>query len=339
MRWRHWPRSLCLYAADSRNTGRELNRELGRIDTKRAGERAGKDYSNAFGSGIKRLVGLTAGVLGSRAVIGGIKSSVNAASDLNGTMNKSTVIFGSQAAGIDKWSRNSARAFGLSKNEAVAAAASFGDMFSQLGFTAGAASTMSKSTVQMAADLGSFNNLPTADVLERISAGFRGEYDSLQAVIPNISAARVQTEALAATGKKSATQLTAQEKATATLAIIQKDGARAMGDFARTSDGYANQQKIAAAQTANLKTQIGQGLLPAFVAGSTILNTQVLPPLSALATKHGPAVSAWMTDVSTKAGPALTGFLGDVGPSSSLLPTAPMRPRRPWPAWQTPVRS
>ena len=56
------------------------------------------------------------------------------------------------------------------------AASGFGDMFDQLGFTNDQATKMSRSVVQMSADLGSFNNLPTADVAERIAAGFRGEF-------------------------------------------------------------------------------------------------------------------------------------------------------------------
>ena len=63
------------------------------------------------------------------------------------------------------------------------------------------AANTSQQVVQFAADLGAFNNVETADVLERIQAGFRGEYDSLQALIPNINALRVQKEALAETGK------------------------------------------------------------------------------------------------------------------------------------------
>src|SRR5690606_37659258 len=120
----------------------------------------------------------------------------------------------------------------------------------------------SKEVVKLAADLGSFNNLETADVLERISAAFRGEYDSLQAVIPNISAARVEKEALALTGKKNADALTAEEKAQATLNIIRKDGARANNDFARTSGNLANQQKILSSQWKDLQATLGAALLP-----------------------------------------------------------------------------
>lgn len=194
----------------------------------------------------------------------GAGKAISSASDLNETVSKSQVIFGRQAGAMDAWASGAAKSAGLSKTAALDAAAGFGDMFSQLGFAGGAAASMSKDVVQMSADLGSFNNLPTEDVTQRMSAAFRGEYDSLQSLIPNINAARVETEAMAATGKKSAKDLTAQEKASAVLAIVQKDGARAAGDFARTQGSAANQTKIAQANAQNLTAQLGQQLLPAY---------------------------------------------------------------------------
>ena len=200
--------------------------------------------------------------MGVSALVGGFSSATNAASDLNETINKSAVIFGDMGYEVYQWSEGAATSLGMSQSAALAAAAGFGDMFSQIGFGQKQAADMSQTVVQMAADLGSFSNLDTADVTDRISAAFRGEYDSLQAVIPNINAARVESEALAATGKKSAKSLTAQEKAAAVLAIVQKDGARAMGDFARTSDGVANKSKILAARVEDAKAKFGALLLP-----------------------------------------------------------------------------
>jgi hypothetical protein len=190
------------------------------------------------------------------------------------------VIFGKNAASVQAWAKTSDRAFGLSEQAALQAATSFGDMFQQIGYTGDAATSASKQVVQMAADLGSFKNLGTDDVLDRISGALRGEYDSLQLVIPNINAARVEQVALTETGKKSTAQLNAQEKAHATLSIIQKDGARAMGDFARTANGAANSEKIAAAQTENLKAKIGKELLPAYIAVVSFGNDKFLPFLS-----------------------------------------------------------
>lgn len=215
------------------------------------------------------------------AGIGGLlKDSLSAASNLNETINKSNTIFGQNAGVVSKWAQNSARSVGLSRQAALEAAAGFGNMFTQLGFAGDQAANLSTQVVQMSADLGSFNNLPTADVADRISAAFRGEYDSLQALIPNINAARVEQEAMAMTGKTVASSLTAQEKAAATLAIVQKDGAAAMGDFAKTSDGLANSQKILSAEWDNAKGRLGE-LLVGPAASFTQWLTDMIPKVAA----------------------------------------------------------
>jgi hypothetical protein len=52
-----------------------------------------------------------------------LKSTVSQASDLSETVNKANVIFGRNAAEIQKWSQGAARNFGLSKGAALEAAA------------------------------------------------------------------------------------------------------------------------------------------------------------------------------------------------------------------------
>lgn len=237
-----------------------------------AGTRAG---GSIFGAIMKSAV-----VLGGLAVVGNfIGGSVKGASDLNETVSKSKTIFGDFYAGIDQWTDRSAKTLGLSKEAALDAATGFGNMFSQLGFVGQAAADMSRAVVQTSADLGSFNNLETSDVAERMSAAFRGEYDSLQALIPNINAARVEQEAMAATGKTNAAELTAQEKATAVLAIVQKDGAAAAGDFAKTAEGAANKQKTMTASLEDQQAKLGGLLLPAWQGFLGFLTDTAIPAL------------------------------------------------------------
>lgn len=242
------------------------------------GERGAGRLSSAFRS----AASVIAGAFAIQQVGGFIRGTIDAASDLNETVNKSDTIFGANAAVVNAWAANSAEAVGLSRQAALNAAAGFGDMFSQIGFAGDQAANMSTQVVQMAADLGSFNNLPTADVADRLSAAFRGEYDSLQALIPNINAARVEQEAMAATGKDNADELTAQEKAAAVLAIVNRDGARAMGDFARTSDGAANAAKIASAEWENQKAAIGQRLLPVMTSLIAFMRSSVIPAVGSV---------------------------------------------------------
>jgi hypothetical protein len=238
-----------------------------------------------FGGAIGGAMKVAAGALAAAGIGSMFKDAITGASDLSETINKSNVIFGANAGKVRDWSKNAARSFGLSQEAALNAASGFGNMLQQLGFTGEAALEASTGTVKLAADLGSFNNLDTGDVLDRIGAAMRGEYDSLQLLIPNINAARVESEALAMTGKTVASELTAQEKAAATLAIVQKDGAAAANDFAETSDGLANKTKIAAAQFDDMKAKIGQAFLPAITGAMGFVTDTAFPALEGLGDK------------------------------------------------------
>lgn len=56
--------------------------------------------------------------------------------------------------------------------------------------------------------------------------------------------------------------LTPQQRVLAAQALIMDQTSAAQGDFARTSSGLANQQRIMAAEFDNAKTKLGTGLLP-----------------------------------------------------------------------------
>jgi hypothetical protein len=72
------------------------------------------------------------------------------------------------------------------------------------------------------------------------------------------------------TNTKSA--LTPQQKVLAANAAILKQTADAQGDFARTSDGAANQQRIMSATLEDVQAKLGEKLLPAFQQGIQTLN-------------------------------------------------------------------
>jgi hypothetical protein len=253
-------------------------------------ETAGKNTGSRFGAGLRTglagAVTVAAGNLlanfaqqGLAAVGSFVTGSITAASDLAETMSKTAVVFGDQSDAMVAWSQTAATAFGLSQQEALASASTFGDMFSQLGFGQDQAAAMSQGIIKLAADLGSFHNVDPTDMLDRMSAAFRGEYDSLQAVIPGINAARVEQEALAATGKTSTDQLTQMDKALAIQAIMLQDGANAADDFAETSGNLANQQRIASAEIKNAQASLGQLLMPALAAVARVVTGTIIPAI------------------------------------------------------------
>jgi F0F1-type ATP synthase assembly protein I len=264
-----------------------------------AGERAGHHFGRSLAHGVRTAgvaVGAGIAVVGALAVRGLLKTTA-AASDLNETVSKTQVIFGKSSPTIMRWSKGTTTAMGLTRNEALTNASAFGDMFRQLGIGLPTTTKMSTKLVGLASDLASFSNADISQVLEAQQAAFRGEYDSLQKFVPAINAARVQQVALSQTHKKSAQDLTAAEKAQATYTIMMHDTVRAQGDFNRTSQGQANQQRILSAQWGGLKTVIGQGFLPAQLAVTRAMTSKLMPALTTLATNLAPRVGAGVTRI------------------------------------------
>ena len=203
-----------------------------------------------------------AAVMAGKAMINFAGDSITAASDLNETVNKVSVVFGKQSESILKWGENAATSLGMSTNEALAAAGTYGNLFRSMGMTEKSSVDMSKGLVGLAADLGSFNNMASSDVLEKLRAGLTGETEPLKSLGVNISAAAVEAQAMKMHLMGATGELTASAKAQATYALILEQTKLAQGDFINTSDGLANSQKIVAAQFENLKATLGKALLP-----------------------------------------------------------------------------
>jgi hypothetical protein len=211
------------------------------------------------------------------------KDAVDAASNLNESVSKTGVVFGQSATDIENWSKTSATSIGLSQQAALEAAGTYGNLAVSLGLPQDQAAAMSKSLVGLAGDLASFNNVPVDEALGALQSGLTGETEPLKKFGVNMNEATLKAQAMAMGLSDGKTPLDASAKAQAAYALIMKQTTTAQGDFARTSDGLANQQRIAAAQTENMKAALGQALLPVIQAVVQILNDYLIPILSVLA--------------------------------------------------------
>lgn len=245
-----------------------------------------ENSAGRFGSKIGGLgralvsFGKTAAIgLGAAAVgIGvGAAAAINAGSDLAEVLSKSNTVFKEQGAAMEEWADTSAEAFGQSKKEALEAASSFGNMFIQLGIGRKESALMSKSMTELASDFASFHNADISEVLIAQQAAFRGEYDAVQKFVPTINAAAVEQKALKMGLAKTTKELDAQDKALAVQALLMEGAGDAAGDFARTSDGLANKQRILSARFEDVKAKIGQGLMPVALGLATFFSERLLP--------------------------------------------------------------
>jgi len=189
-------------------------------------------------------------------------ASIKYASDLEETRNKVKVVFGDMSEDVLEWGENSALAFGQSKQQALEAAGTFGNLFTSMGLGKDASADMSKGLVELAADLASFNNLDPAIVLEKLRSGLVGEVEPLRTLGINLSMAQVQAKAFEMGLADSSGQLSQAALLQARYALILEQSTNAQGDFARTSDGLANQTRILNAQWRDALATLGQHLLP-----------------------------------------------------------------------------
>ena len=241
--------------------------------------------------------------------------SVTAASDLNETLSKSEVLFGDNAKSVQKWADNAALAFGQSKQQALDAAATFATFGKAAGLTGQDLESFATDFVGLSSDLASFNNTTPEQAIQAIGAALRGESEPLRAYGVLLDDASMRQKALELgiiDNIKNA--LTPQQKVLAAQALIYEQTSAAQGDFARTSDGLANQQRILDAQMENLKATIGQALLPVVLALVSTFNQlvqAVLPPLTAFITdKVVPAMDAVGAVIRTTVGPMLEAAMG-----------------------------
>lgn len=125
------------------------------------------------------------------------KSAVDAASATTEATNKVNVVFGDAADEVLAFSETSARAFGISRREALAASGTFGNLFRAMGVGQKQAADTSVTMTELAGDLASFNDADPTEVLDALRAGLIGEAEPMRRFGVQLSEARVQAEALA----------------------------------------------------------------------------------------------------------------------------------------------
>lgn len=216
------------------------------------------------------------------AVVGFAMDSIKAASDLNESTSKSKVIFGDAAKAVDDFAEHADKGLGLSKQAALEAAASFGNLFLGTGQTAGKAAELSKSMVTLAGDLASFNNLDPTETLEKLRSGLTGEAEPLRSVGVFLNEAKVKAKGMELGLADAHGEMSEGAKVMARYQIILDETKTAQGDFARTSDGLANSQRIANAELVNAEAVIGQKLLPVQLAFTRFMIDVGIPAIVTL---------------------------------------------------------
>jgi uncharacterized protein YpiB (UPF0302 family) len=213
--------------------------------------------------------------------------AIQRASDLNETISKSNQIFGAASREVETFASGAATALGQTKQQAIDAAATFGIFGKSAGLSGTALSQFSTRFVTLASDLASFNNSSPEEAIQAIGAALRGESEPIRRFGVLLNDAALKAAAMEMGIYNGNGALTAQQKVLAATEVIFQQTADAQGDFARTSDGLANQQRILKAQFDNISATLGQILLPFFLKFVSFINNNILPAIQVFAEQLG----------------------------------------------------
>lgn len=234
--------------AGAKTLGQHLKAGLGNVMTG-VGQGFGQSLAGALGKA-------------THAVTDFVFDSISAASDLNETISKSTTIFGDNEGAIEDWASTAATAMGQSKQQALDTASGFAGLFQTVGIGEDKIVGFSEGMTQMGSDLASFFNTDVQTALDALKSGLNGESEPLRKFNIFLSDAAVQAKATQMGLEKVNGKFTEGAKVTARYQIIMDQTGSAQGDFAKTSDGLANSQRILNAELDDAKAQLGQALLP-----------------------------------------------------------------------------
>ena len=256
-------------------------------------------------------------------------ASIKMASDFAESLNKVDVAFKTSSKEVRAFGKTTLETFGIAEGTALDMAALFGDMATSMGLPVDKASKLSTSMVGLAGDLSSFKNVGIKEVTTALNGVFTGETESLKMLGIVMTETNLKQFALKKGMSGNIKTMTQAQKVQLRYAYILDKTKNAQGDFARTSDGSANQMRIFSESVKELSVSFGNVLLPLFtkiitqvnkvIKGFTALSPEtkkIIVIIASLVAVVGPLLIA-LGFLSTTIIPALiTGFgilLGPIG--------------------------
>lgn len=263
---------------------------------------AAEGASGSWGAAAAKIVGAlsAAGVVSILSKWG--KAAIDAASDLSEVQNVVDVTFGDSSGRIDAWSKQAGKAYGLTEKQAKQYTATIGAMLKSQGMADDEIVKTSTDLAGLAADMASFYNLDFDTAFQKIRSGISGETEPLKQLGINMSAANLEAFRLAQGIEKTYAAMSQSEQTALRYQYIMQATADAQGDFARTSDGYANASRRVQTAMETIKTEGGKLLMevvePLTVGLASMLekltatpDTTVLDDIASIDAKTGAKVS------------------------------------------------
>ena len=221
---------------------------------------------------ITGLLSFTAGIAGMIALG---KSAIDAASDLQEYRNVAEVTFGELIYKLDELNKVAIESYGMSELMATQAASGFMAMGNAAGIAKDEAADMAIELTKYTADFASFYNLSFERARTALAAVYTGETETLKQYGIMLQEVNLQQFENEQGLGRSVKTMSAAEKAQLRYNYIMHVGVMAQGDFARTSDNWANQVRVLQERWKQFLITLGSGLITVLTPLLQILNILV----------------------------------------------------------------
>lgn len=237
----------------------------------------------AAGAGLDRLtrslgklgtaLGLT---FGAKALVELGAQCIDTASDLREVQNVVNTAFGSMAEDVNAWAKGAIKQFGMSELAAKETASTYMSMAKAMGAGQEEAADMSLTLAGLSADVASFYNLDQETAAYKLRSVFTGETEALKDLGIVMTQANLEAYAMANGFDTAYSKMSSARQMAVRYAYVVDALSLAQGDFAKTSDGWANQMRVFSEQLGTLKSLVGdvliQSLLPALQKVNDVLS-------------------------------------------------------------------
>lgn len=256
--------------ADIKDITRAIQDETKKWD--KAADQSAGNINDSFSGMLKKLVaGFSAAKIG-KALLDLGKDALEAASDLKEVQNVVDTTFGSNAGQIDRWAKNAGTQFGLTETKAKQFTSTLGAMMKSSGIAGDEIVSMSTDLAGLAADMSSFYNLDFDTAFQKIRSGISGETEPLKQLGINMSVANLEAYALSQGIEKAFSDMSQGEQTMLRYQYLMSATADAQGDFAKTSNEYANSMRKLESNVEAIKTALGSTFYDAIAQATNWVN-------------------------------------------------------------------
>lgn len=196
----------------------------------------------ALGSIIEKVARVTVGVVKKAAEVFStiMSQSIEYASALEESANVVEVSFGNQADAVKAWSKTTLDAYGLNEKSAMQYVSTMAAALRSTDVTDSAIANMSMNLVNLAGDIASFRNQDPETVFNKMQSGLMGMPRALYDLGIFMTEANMKAYALSKGISTPFDKLSEADQILVRYAYLMEHSTDAQGDYANTSDRYAN---------------------------------------------------------------------------------------------------